>query len=406
MSKLIHIFQLYDLIDKKLKKAFPDSKYEKTIKKIDKMMGLIYGSITGLICGSVTQPLGPKAAEQRFKIDIPYCSIKDSNAVNDPVLGQLLSHVEEFKNAKWDANKYKESVNYKSVICNSTWLKVDIQPHLIEQIRTGKNAHTYNLSSEDFYLRVPICALFGDSTIDVVISKILQTHTSFEAPAYGLITASIIQLVLLNDTLLNISDWNQIIKEKLVPLLDEYYKIYTSSYFSTIPTTSEADKLRYNLLKNRLDEQYKFVHDQLISSIDMFEKINDNLIVENIDHFSEDEKEDMKITRHFSRQLDELKLDVKHSSHPMLLAIWCVKALAKIHDAIGLDDIEPSQLSGLILRSVAIKTGISSYNTMIVGSILGSIFGCTQIPEVFYEIMDDKLMDRINRNVLSIISDM
>lgn len=406
MNKFLHIFQLYDFIDKKLKKAFPDNKYERTLKKIDKMIGLIYGSVTGLICGATTQPLGPKAAEQRFKIDIPFYAIKDSNAVNDPVLGQLLSQILEFKNAKWDSNKYKESVNYKSVICNSTWLKVDLQPQLIDQVKTGKNAHLYNLCSEDFYLRVPMCALFGDSTIDVVISRVLQTHTAFEAPAYALLTVSIIQLVLLNDTLVSISDWNRIIIEKLAPLLEEYQNIYKTSRFSEMQLNSEADKLRINALKTRLDDQYKEMHDMLLKSVEMFNDKYDNSTNENLDHFSEDEKEDMKITKYFSKQLDDLKLDVKHVSHPLLLAIWCVKALAKIHDEIGMDNIEPSHLSGLMLRSVAVKTGMSAYNNMIVGSILGSIFGCTQIPESFYEHMDDKLMDRINRDVLGIISDM
>ena len=36
MSKFLHIFQLYDLIDKKLKRALPKVKYDKAIKKIDK----------------------------------------------------------------------------------------------------------------------------------------------------------------------------------------------------------------------------------------------------------------------------------------------------------------------------------------------------------------------------------
>ena len=382
MSKQIHIFELYDYIDKKLKRALPKTKYEAALKKIDSMIGLIYGSITGLMCGAMTQPIGAKAAAQRYGSELPFFNIKDALAIQDPILGQLLLQLAEFSTSKWDSTKYKAATNYKTVMCNSSSMKIELQTELVEQIRTGKSASLYNLSGEDFYSRVPLCALFGDATIDTVIGKVLQTHTSFEAPAYALLTASVIQLVLVRgETLISISDWNQIIDSKLVPLLTEYYKIYSASCIGEMSSKTEADKLRIDSMRARLDSQYETVKNQLMSTADLFK--GQESIAENIDHLSPEEKEEYKFTQLFVKQLDELKLDNKSSSHPMILAIWCVKAISKIHEAYGMDNIEHTFISSLILREVAIRSGMSVYNCTIVGAILGCIVGCTQLPEMF-----------------------
>jgi len=410
MSAPLHIFQLYDFIDKKLKRALTKIQYTSAIKKIDSMIGLIYGSVTGLMCGAATQAIGPKAAEQRFRNEMPFCSIKDSVAIGDPILGQLTAHITELKNAKWDSDAFKTAVNYKSVIGNSSFLKVEPQPQLVDQIRTGKSAQLYNLSGEDFYLRVPLSTLFGDSTMEVVIGKVLQTHTSFEPPAYAILTASIIQLVLLSDDIFTtITDWNQVITDKLFNVLDTYREIYTSSCVEGMPIKSEADKLRVESMKLRLEDQYKSIHGRLMGTLDMFaDTRNENKteVKENLDHLSENEKAEAKITSIFVGQLNNLDLSNKQIYHPMLLAIWCVKTLNRVHEIIGMDNIEPVYLSELMLKSVAVRSGMSAYNTMIVGSILGAVFGCTQIPEIFYESMDEKLMDRINRDILDLIAAM
>lgn len=399
MEKQVNIFQLYTLLEKKLTKSFPKEKYEKVINKLDRMIGLIYGSIIGLMCGAATQPLGLKSA-QSFAHNTPFCALKYGAACSDPVMGQLLAHLNEFKISKWDSTKYKSLTNYKSVMCNSAYMKVDLHPQLIEQIRTGKSSDLYNLYSEDFYMRVPYCALFGDATIDTVIGKIQQTHTSFEASAYGLLTVSVIQLALLNN---NVNDWNQIIKEKLIPLLGEYYNI--SSQSDDSKSTSEADKLRTTALSTRMNTAYNNILEILNNALLIYTSDNKNQINENVDHMTIEEKSDYKITKIYSHQLDGLNLETKHCSHPFMLAVWVAKTINEVIKLYG-DNFEPTDVSRLILRSVAIKTGMSAYNCMIVGSVLGSIFGFTQIPEEFYESMDSKLMSKINLDIIEIISTM
>lgn len=414
------VIDLYATLDRKFKKALPKEKYEKVITKLDKMIGLIYGSIVGLLCGAATQPLGPKSAAQAYgRSDeqpdrLPFCKVNTREAMIDPILGQLMSHISELKISKWDPAKYKMLTNYKSVIWNSSILRVDLNAQFVEQIRMNKNPYLYNLFSEDFYTRVPICALFGEPSVDVTIGKIMQTHTSFEASAYGILVTSILRIALLNDDLFsNYIDWNDTIKTSLLPLLEKYYKIYQVTCIQE-DAKSEASKLRSETFKTKLDESYQEIINKLNHLSQMYTVPNNEPEV-NIDHATEshlgsayhldyEEKEDYKITSIYQKELDELKLENKNSSHPALLAIWTVKTLQAIHKKLDITKIEPVNVSRLILQSVAIKTGCSAYNCMIVGSILGNVFGFTQIPEEFYDGLNPQFVHKINQDILEIIA--
>jgi hypothetical protein len=195
------IFQLYTLLNDKFKSS---SSSEKIIEKLNKMIGVIYGSITGFMCGAPTQPLGVKSAKSSYLDRLPFLLINFDNAINDPIIGQLIINLDEFTIAKWDPTAFKVSDSYKSVVCNSTCSGINLQSQFVDQVRLNKSPHLYNLFSEDFYTRVPLCSLFGESAIDVVISKIMQTHTSFEASAYGLLTTAVIRLCLINECYI---DW-------------------------------------------------------------------------------------------------------------------------------------------------------------------------------------------------------
>lgn len=398
---------LYSFLERRFKQNLPIEKYNKVMTKIDKMIGLIYGSIIGVMCGAATQPLGPKSAERAYSNKIPFCKITDKDSIQDPVLGQLMSHINELKVSKWDPVKYKSLTNYKAIIGNTPILRIELAAQLIEQVRMVKSPNLYNLFSEDFYLRVPLCALFGDASIEVVIGKIMQTHTSFEASAYGILTTSILRLTLINDDIFaeNIN-WNTLVNTMIMPVLESYYKIYNTNFLTldeSKQSIPEAEKLRISSIKTKLDEKYLEIIEKVKKITNLYED-NEPLIMENLDHLTDEEKEDYKISSIYQKSLNELKLESKDSAHPALLSIWTVKTLQAIHRKLNMSTIEPSDVFRLMLQSVAIKTGCSTYNCMIVGSILGNVFGFTQIPEEFYESLDIKFMNRITREIIDVIA--
>jgi hypothetical protein len=392
-------------LDRKFKKTLPPLHYQKVMEKINKIIGVIYGSVTGLLVGATTQPLGPHSAARAFDEKMPFTMISEKNALADPILGQILIQLTEFKNAKWDSEKYKQLRNYLSVVINSSMIKVDLQPQFVEQIRMNKTADLYSLFSEDFYTRVPLCALFGDATLTTVIQKIMQTHTSFEASAYGIVAASIIQMILQKDDLFELEqkiNWDLTITDRIIPVMTKYYEQFCAAYFNQDPTLSEAEQIRISTKKTQAENGYK----DIIQRLKMLASIYDHPdeLKENIDHLTEEQREDYKITSIYESTLDKLKLHEKHSSHPAMIAVWIVRTIQAINHKINLDAIDPSHLIRLILRSIAVRTGCSAYNCMIAGAVLGGIFGFTQIPEEFYDGMDPRLMERINKDIWEIIS--
>jgi hypothetical protein len=180
MNKLniLDIVDLYKYLEDSLIRVLPEKQYKLHMNKLDKMIGLFYGSIIGLLSGAPTQPLGPKSAREAYNNKIPFAKIKDSEAFNDPIIGQFLYNMKELKESGWDSNKYRSLDMYKRCVCNSSTLKVESADSFKELIKTHSSPQSYNLFSEDFYIRVPVCALFGEESIEVLISKIMQTHTS------------------------------------------------------------------------------------------------------------------------------------------------------------------------------------------------------------------------------------
>jgi hypothetical protein len=309
---------------------------------------------------------------------------------------------------------------YLSVVINTPAIKVELYPQFVEQIRTNKPANPYNLFTEDFYTRVPLCALFGDETLKTVIAKIMQTHTSFNASAYGIIASSIIQMILQSEELFDMvpdpsdntgkkfvstADWSTIVTEKLMPLMTQYRDLYCDMYFNNqdIESLSEAEQKRIAPMKSRVSDAYDDIIQRLKMVADMY-KSGSLEIKENTDHMSPEQKAEHRITSVYSHTLDRLNLHEKHSSHPAILAVWTVKTMQELNEKLNLDTIDPSYLIKLILRSVAVRTGCSAYNCMIVGAILGGIFGFMQLPVEYYEDMDPKIMDRINREIWEIIA--
>jgi len=412
-NQIMNISKLGIALDRKFKKTLTADKYEHVLHKMDKMIGVIYGSVVGLLAGAATQPLGPQSAARAFEEKIPYTTIIDKMAMIDPVLGQLLIQLTEFKSSKWDSEKFKNMRNYLSVVINSSLIKVDLQPEFVEQIRMNKQAELYSLFSEDFYTRVPLCTFFGENTLTAVIGKIMQTHTSFDASAYGIIAASIIQMLLQHDNLFNlvhhdskimsITDWDKILLEKIIPIITQYHDLYCGRMFENAQSPkSEAEEKRIFSLKQRVENSYNDIVKRIELITQIYKIIPD--VKENTDHMTEEQKTDYQITSIYEFGLNSIKLDQKHSSNPAILACWTVRTLQAINEKFNFDQIDPSYISRLIIRSVAVKTGCSAYNCMIVGAVLGAVFGFNQLPEEFYESMDLKLMDRINREIWEIIA--
>lgn len=416
----MEIEKLCVTLDRKFKKALPKTQYEAVTEKISKIIGVIYGSVTGLLVGAATQPLGPQSASRAYDEKFPYAIVPEKSALQDPVFGQLFIQLHEFKNAKWDSEKFKVLRSYLSVIINTPSIKVDLYPQFIEQIRTNKPANSYNLFTEDFYTRVPLCALFGDETLKTVIAKIMQTHTSFNASAYGIIASSIIQMILQSEELFDMvpdptdnmgkkfvstADWSMIITEKLMPLMAQYRDLYCNMYFNDqdFNTLSESEQKRIAPMKSRVSDAYDDIIQRLKIIADMY-KSNFPEIKENTDHMTPEQKNEHRITSIYSYTLDRLNLHEKHSSHPAILAVWVVKTMQELNEKLNLDTIDPSYLIKLILRSVAVRTGCPAYNCMIVGAVLGGIFGFMQLPVEYYENTDPKIVDRINREIWEIIA--
>lgn len=398
----IDIIDLYMILNDKFKSSLSNEKCDKVMIKIEKIVGLFYGSITGLLIGAATQPLGPGSASCAFRDKIPFCNIDKKNALADPVLGQFLSHMTELKNSKWDANKYKSLSLYKNVMLNTPMIKIDLAPQLIDQMRTRKAPELYNLFSEDFYIRVPICALFGDAAIDVAINKIMETHTSYEASAYGIITTGIIRLMLLNDNIFSDNLYENI-KTALLNLLNSYHNIYVSNFVGIDEKMSESEKLRLHNMKTRIGDKYN----EITNSIKSILEEDQIITTENTDHLVEEkEKKEYEITSLFKKSLDSLELENKNNSHPAMLSIWVIKALYTIHKKHDIYKLDIMEIIKAIIKAVATKTGNSAYNCMIVGCVLGIVFGCTHIPEEYYRLYNIKLMDYINREIISIISAM
>lgn len=394
------IGKLCVFLDRKFKKILPPAQKDKVMEKLDKIIGVIYGSISGLLVGAATQPLGPQSAARAFDEKMPFTIILEKNALTDPILGQILIQIIEFKNAKWDSEKFKLARNYLSVVINSSMLKVDLQPNFVDQIRMNKAADLYSLFSEDFYTRVPLCALFGDNTLTTVIQKIMQTHTSFEASAYGIVAASIIQMILQKDNLFDI-DWGVTITERIIPVMTQYFQQFVALY-SINAESSEAEEKRISAKKAQAAAGYN----DIIQRLTLLSTLYTNPVEskENIDHLTPEQQENYKITSIYENTLDKLKLHEKHSSHPSMIAVWTLTTVHAIGQKLDLVTIDPSHIIKLILRSIAVRTGCSTYNCMIAGAVLGGIFGFTQIPEEFYDDIDPKLIDRINKDIWEIIS--
>ena len=68
-----------------------------------------------------------------------------------------------------------------------------------------------------------------------------------------------------------------------------------------------------------------------------------------------------------------------------------------------MDEVNVGEILSLILKSVAIKTGCSSYNCMVVGAILGATFGLTQFSPDLFDLIDGELVTKINIDILDII---
>lgn len=387
------IIDLYAVLDKKFKNTLSRDKYEKVIHKLDKMIGLVYGSLIGLMKGITNQ------------------TITEQEAIKNPVIGQFILHIDELKMAKWDPVKYKGLMNYKSVICNNSTLPIELSPMLVEQIKTNKPPNLYNLFSEDFYTRIPICALLGEASIDATIGKIMQTHTSFEASACGIIITSVLRLILINDNIFaDSNDWNAVINNTLLPILQSYYNIYQSNFTTdeqAHPEKSQAEKLRNETNKLKLNESYQMVIGKLKYLTTMYTLVHESssepMHEEKQESLTDEEKEDMQIIEVYQKELDLLELEKKHSAHPAILAIWTVKSLQAIHKKLDINKLEPNVIFRLMVQSVIAKTGCSAYNALIVGSIIGAIFGFTQIPEDFYGELDMSLMNRVNHSIIDVI---
>ncbi len=393
-------------LDRKFKKSLNPKQYTVVMGKVDKIIGIMYGAITGLLVGATTQSLGPLSA-RAFDEKMPYTLVSEKNALTDPVLGQLIILLTEFKNAKWDAEKFKTFRNYLTVAINSSLIKVDLQPQFVEQIRTNKPANLYNLYSEDFYTRVPLCAMFGDACLTTAINKIMQTHTSFDASAYGIIATSVIQMILQKDDIFEDEkfNWDTVMEERFLPVITQYYTQYCDTYFvQDTSKLSEAEQKRIEPMKQRVTESYNDINQRIKLITSLYNGVK--VVDENIDHLTADQQEEFRITSIYNTQLDKLNLHEKHSSHPALVACWVVRTIQEIHKQIDINSTDPSYLIKLILRSIAVRTGCSAYNCMIAGAVLGGIFGFTQIPEEFYSAMDPKLMDRISMEIWNIIANM
>lgn len=406
------IGKLCIVLDRRFKKMTTPEKYDIIMRKLDKIIGVIYGSVIGLLSGAATQPLGLQSASAAFEEKFPFTMIPDKSAITDPVIGQLLIQLNEFKNCSWDPNKFKTMRNYLSVVPNSSVLKIELYPKFVEQIRCNRPPDNYNLFSEDFYLRIPFCTFFGEESLTTVIGKIMQTHTSFEASAYGIIAVTIIRKLLMEDDLLSFteqdckfisSNWEQFLTTKLIPIIEQYKKLYCEQIYGKQPS-NEAEEKRFDSSKLLVEKAYT----DLIKNLNMIEsayKVRP-IVDENTDHMSDEQKNDHQIISLYNHTLDALKLNEKHSSHPAILACWTLRTIYEINDKMNLESIDISHVIQLILRSVAIRTGCSGYNCMIVGATLGAFFGFNQFPEEFYSSLDIKLMDRINKDILDIINQM
>lgn len=394
-------------LDRKFKKTLNPKQYAVVMGKVDKIIGIMYGAITGLLVGATTQPLGPQSAARAFDEKMPYTLVSEKNALTDPVLGQMIILLSEFKNSKWDAEKFKTFRNYLTVAINSSSIKVDLQPQFVEQIRTNKPTNLYNLYSEDFYTRVPLCAMFGDASLTTAINKIMQTHTSFDASAYGIIATSVIQMILQKDDIFEDEkfNWDSVIEERFLPVITQYYTQYCDTYFAQDTSKlSEAEQKRIEPMKHRVIESYNDITHRIKLITSLYN--GDRVVDENIDHLTVDQQEEYRITSIYNAQLDKLNLHEKHASHPALVACWVVRTVQEIHKQNDINSTDPSYLIKILLRSIAVRTGCSAYNCMIAGAVLGGIFGFTQIPEEFYSAMDPKLMDRISMEIWNIIANM
>ena len=395
MTDTIDILDLYSRLSDKLKLDLQPAQYQKVFSKLDKLIGLIYGQILGVMCGASNNNLDDE------KITcVPVDKLSD---LKDPVIGQIVAHINEVKASAWDAVKYKNASNYKSVICNASVIGVKPSVGLIEQTKSNKSPMLYNLHSEDFYTRIPMCALFGETSIDVVIAKIMQTHTSFDASAYGIIVICVLRTILVNEDVLNGQiDWSQILKNNLIPLLSEYYKIYSTTFLNEDTCKSEAEKLRMATTKIRLDESYA----NIMRDITLMTEDNKNADeIDEIDPIDSDSGS-VDLRKLYQKSLSKLELKDMHISNPAFLAIWTVQTLQILSNKFDLDSLDPRDITRELLFVVSARQDLAPYNCMIVGSVLGSIFGFSNLPKELYSGIGPIPMDRLNRMILNMIASM
>lgn len=381
MTDTIDILDLYSRLSERLKVDLPEDQYQKVFNKLDRLIGLIYGQILGVMYGSDDEK-NPRPVLDKL------------SDLKDPILGQIVSHINEVKSVGWDPVKYKNDSSYKSAIGNAPVIGVSPSIGLIEQIKMNKSPMLYTSSSEDFYTRIPICALFGQASIDVVIAKIMQTHVSFDASAYGIIVICILRTILVNDDLLEKNiDWCQVLKNTLTPLLNEYHKIYSTNFLNSDNCKSEAEKLRMETTKNRLNESYANITG-LINSM------ADKIYATNTD------ETDVDFRKLCQQELDKVEFKNAHISGPAILAIWTVQTLQHLSDKFDLNELDPRDIIRDVLYVVSAKQALSPYNCMIVGSVLGSIFGFSNLPRELYNGIGAIPMDRLNRIIFNMIASM
>jgi hypothetical protein len=151
--------------------------------------------------------------------------------------------------------------------------------------------------------------------------------------------------------------------------------------------------------KIRLDESYTNIMRDITSMTEDSKNVDD-VDTEEIDSDSVD------LRKLYQKSLTKLEIKDMHISNPAFLAIWTVQTLQILSNKFDLDSLDPRDITRELLYVVSARQDLAPYNCMIVGSVLGSIFGFSNLPKELYSSIGPIPMDRLNRMILNMIASM